>query len=528
MFIQKDFIYRWGVFPLWLLLTASVFVRPPIPIDETRYLSVAWEMWLRGDFWVPYLNGQTYSHKPPLLFWLFQGGWGLFGVNEWWPRLVGPLCALTNLLLTRKLAEKLWPAEPVVARLAPWILIATLLWTLFASSAMFDILLTGMVLLGMNGLCDLAWGNARKGGILLALSIGLGLLAKGPVVFLHLAPTAVLWCYWSLGQNKVIRPSSMLYPALAGVGIALAWAIPAALFGGEQYAKEILWYQTADRTVASQIHARPFYWYSLFLPLILFPWVFWPRVWKGVRLSHFSGDGGMRFCLVWLLSTFLIFSILPSKQIHYLIPMLPAFALLTARVLVKARHPCGLPAELLPPAVFGLIGVFLLFLPHVPGLSKLHWVQTVQAGWGLSVIGIGGLLVLTGVIKRKLSVAVVSTAVVLAIFAGFVFFFRYAGLAYNLEPAAARVKNMIEQGIPCAFVGDYQGQLQFLGRMTESLPALSGDRLLTWVRQHPDGYLISLEIEQPLDAVFLQAHREYWLVIRPAWQLRKLKAIQMT
>ena len=53
------------------LLTGVAFVsRPMTPIDETRYISVAWEMWLRGDFLVPFKNGATYSHKPPLMIWL--------------------------------------------------------------------------------------------------------------------------------------------------------------------------------------------------------------------------------------------------------------------------------------------------------------------------------------------------------------------------------------------------------------------------------------------------------------------------
>ena len=44
--------------------------RPLMPVDETRYAAVAWEMWTRGDFIVPRLDGLPYDHKPPLLFWL--------------------------------------------------------------------------------------------------------------------------------------------------------------------------------------------------------------------------------------------------------------------------------------------------------------------------------------------------------------------------------------------------------------------------------------------------------------------------
>ena len=50
---------------LWAVLVAvALFFRPILPVDETRYVGVAWEMWLRDDFLVPHLNGDPYSHKP--------------------------------------------------------------------------------------------------------------------------------------------------------------------------------------------------------------------------------------------------------------------------------------------------------------------------------------------------------------------------------------------------------------------------------------------------------------------------------
>ncbi len=50
----------------WLLLVLlALLTRPLFPMDETRYVALAWEMWQRGDFLVPYLNGEPYSHKPP-------------------------------------------------------------------------------------------------------------------------------------------------------------------------------------------------------------------------------------------------------------------------------------------------------------------------------------------------------------------------------------------------------------------------------------------------------------------------------
>ncbi|MBF0252143.1 MAG: glycosyltransferase family 39 protein, partial [Alphaproteobacteria bacterium] len=60
----------WLITLIWCaLVAAAIVLRPLLPIDETRYLSVAWEMWRSGDFWVPTKNDELYSHKPPFLFW---------------------------------------------------------------------------------------------------------------------------------------------------------------------------------------------------------------------------------------------------------------------------------------------------------------------------------------------------------------------------------------------------------------------------------------------------------------------------
>ncbi|WP_347987210.1 glycosyltransferase family 39 protein [Methylomonas sp. AM2-LC] len=514
--MQKNFICRWGILPLWMLLTATVFFRPFIPIDETRYLSVAWEMWLRGDYWVPFLNGHTYSHKPPMLFWLFHIGWAIFGVNEWSPRLVGPFCALLNLLLIRQLAKKLWPEQSEIALLVPWVLMATLLWTLFATSAMFDILLTCNVLLGMLGLLELVQGAKYKACLYFAVAIGFGLLAKGPVIFLHLLPMAALIGFWHTAPiNKMVSYVVTLFAALLmGVGIALLWAIPAAVDGGSAYANEIFWQQTADRTIASEIHSRPLFWYIQFLPLVLFPWLFWPRFWKNVLKMEFSIDKGLRFCWLWLLSGLVIFSLLPSKQIHYLLPILPAFALLTTRVLLKNAQAANLSAELVLPTVFALVGIFLMLLPHVPGLSNLKWVQVIEIGWGVAILVIALIMVAVTVFWRQLSVISVSTALVVSVFVGFIYFFRYTGLAYDLRPAALQLQGLYARGIPCAFVGNYQGQLHFLGRLTQPLQTLTTSEVSEWTQQHADGFLLSVEKDKPSDAFYFQPHREYWLVFR--------------
>src|SRR6056297_996190 len=152
-------VFEWGWLPLFLLVVVVALVtRPLMPVDETRYLGVAWEMWQSGSWIVPLLNGEPYSHKPPLLFWLIHAGWALFGVNEITPRLVGPAFALGSLFLIRAVAHRLFPARPVVASLAPWILAGTIYWLGFATMTMFDQLVVFFVLLGIFGLLELGQG----------------------------------------------------------------------------------------------------------------------------------------------------------------------------------------------------------------------------------------------------------------------------------------------------------------------------------------------------------------------------------
>ena len=173
----------------WLVLVlVSLFSRSYLPIDETRYVTVAWNMFLNHDFLVPYLNGETYSHKPPLLFWLMNLGWTVFGVNDWWPRLFPSIFALGAVLMTQKIAVRLWPERPHIGYVASLILLGSGMWAVFTTATMFDMLVAFFTIWGALGLL-IAWqGEAKKGWAYVALAIAGGLLAKGPTILLQILP----------------------------------------------------------------------------------------------------------------------------------------------------------------------------------------------------------------------------------------------------------------------------------------------------------------------------------------------------
>ena len=170
---------------VWLASVATALAsRPLLPIDETRYASVAWEMWRSGQYLVPHLNGAPYSDKPPLLFWLILAGWRLVGPVELWVRLIGPACGVASLALTAVLAKRLWPERGSVSQVAPIILAATLVWLVYSTLLLFDTVLTVCVLVAVIGTVDTRRG-LRHGLVLIAIG-------TGPVSYTHLTLPTIL------------------------------------------------------------------------------------------------------------------------------------------------------------------------------------------------------------------------------------------------------------------------------------------------------------------------------------------------
>ena len=513
------------LFALWLVLVViSLFSRSYIPIDETRYVTVAWNMWLRGDYLVPWLNGVAYSHKPPLLFWLMNAGWAVFGVNDWWPRLVPSFFSLGSVFLTMRLARLLWPQEAQVAVLAPVLLLGSALWAVFTTATMFDMLIAFFALVGMLGIL-VAWqGNALKGWSFVGLAIGGGLLAKGPAILLQILPVAVLAPWWARSvQSDWKRWYMGLFAAvLLGVLIALAWAIPAGIRGGEVYHHAIFWGQTADRMLNSFAHKRALWWYLPLLPVMLFPWLLWPPVWRGLaQLRQGAGDDGVRFCLAWLVPVFLAFCLISGKQMHYLLPIFPAFALLSACGLCQASSS---RFDQVPVALVALaVGALLIF----PPATDVRWVANIPAWTGIATLcaGIALLLLRVQSMVSRISAMTLFSAlvVVMAVYMGLI---SSAGLAYDVRPLGMRLKALQDAGVPLAHVGEYPGQYQFVGRLLAEPEVLEKNQVAPWLEAHPDGRLIVYVDDARLKLLKADYQQPYLnenvaIIGRAAWPLPK-------
>jgi len=495
---------------LWLTaVAAALALRPLLPVDETRYLAVAWEMWADGEWLVPHLNGQFYGHKPPLLFWLIHLGWAFFGVNEVWPRLIGPLAGLACLLLTRRLGHALWPARRGIGDAALLVLTAFAVWPLFAGMVMFDTLLTAGVLTALLGTVRVAEGRRLAGWSLFAGGLALGFFGKGPAVLPFIVCVPLLGPLWQSGAKHAGpgRTDSATWlswwwgaalAGLAGLSVIALWALPVVLAEGLDYAAAVLRDQAADRLVEAVDHGRPWWWYAVALPPALLPILAWTRLWRGGQAPL---DLGARFCLVWTAGALLLLTLVSGKQVHYLLPVLPAIALFLAwrladRPAAPRRH------DLAMPALLGLVGgVAIALLPQVPlSGERAAEVATLDTGWGwaLAAASVAALLA-GGGLKRQVTVlAALSTAVLLTIHAVAA---PLLAERFDMSPIGERLGTWQREGRPLAHYGTYHGQFHFAGRLRQPVAEIGDAEAAAWMAAHPEGIIVTYQDDVPAGRV---------------------------
>jgi hypothetical protein len=498
---MKKILTDWRLHWFLLLLPVALFL-PAVPIDETRYLTVAWEMRASGNFLLPHLNGDVYTHKGPLLFWLINFSWLVAGIHVWVVRLGVLVASLASLVLFERLSLRLDP-DAAFARRAAILLAGMTLFALFSSLIMFDIVLTTCVLIVLHGVVDLDARRLRRGVALIALGVAMGLLVKGPVVLLDACLPALLAPWWSeTARREPIRwYGTLLLAIVGGVAIALAWAL---LAGGASFIQTILLHQTAERISQSFAHSRPFWWYFEVLPLLILPWIVSLRApWRAWRASLVATRAA-RFGLVSFLPALVAFCFFSGKQPHYLLPLLPGLALYFAEVL---RHADARVRGRLFSVLLLVAGLVLTAMPYLaehaatlPLLDKLvrngnfspteqHIMSGVWPLWG-------GLLLLLGAVlfahpRAHAHLRVLALTSVAAISVGLLTIAQAAGPTLDVSATAARIHAAQEAGKPIVHLGWHHGLFGFPGRLTQPLEKVDLDTLYPWCAAHPDGEVVT-------------------------------------
>jgi 4-amino-4-deoxy-L-arabinose transferase-like glycosyltransferase len=488
---RNDWLRLWAALAGFSALSAVlVSLRPILPVDETRYLTVAWEMWQGGSKLVPHLNGDIYGHKPPLLFWLINLVWSVTGVHDWAGRLVGPAFGVISIALTARLARVLWPDAPARAGTSALVLASGLVFLLFGTATMFDTLLTSAVLLAMLALVNLRNGGGLRPVLTLGLALAFGVLAKGPVVLLHVMPVALLLPLWAERQTRPALKSwylSVCLSIVVALGLVLIWLVPALIAGGAEYRDEVLWRQSAGRMVSAFDHKRPLWFFVALMPLYLWPWG-WSRE-SLTRLAPRSvaGTEQGRFLGIWVLTVLLAFSAISSKQAHYLVPEMPALALLMSglamgRVTLMGRFGLALP----------LVGLAVLAIADWTGLVALSGDPAMRlSAAGMAMVAVVSVGAVTGLylLRQRDHVTILTAAATVL------------GLHLLVQPilwgqfdpttTAGYLAAGQSGGIATTDL-KYAGQFSYAGRLSQPMTVLRDEAAVQdWLAVHPGGTILT-------------------------------------
>lgn len=476
-----------------LLAMISILLRPLIPVDETRYITVAWEMWDRGQFLVPYLNGDFYDHKPPVLFWLMHAGWAVAGVNEWWPRMIGPLSTLLCLWLLARLGLRLWPERPGIGRVAALMFLGSWYIAFYQTALMFDMPLLATVTWAWVSLVEAARTGFKRHWLAFAGALGLGLVVKGPVALVYTLPVALSLRWWSpVGAPRFAR-STVLWVAVAALTVPALWLTAAWWQGSEAYFSRLLVDQTLNRVSGDMGHPRPWYWYLPLLVLLPFPWTLWWPAWRGLGMTLGNmEDRSNRFLVIAMGTTLLILSLVGGKQVHYLIPLLALLSMALSRGLHHSRwqttrHQLLLPAVWMSPVLL----LIVVLAGRVAGTDLRAGLAQIP-GWSLvllTLIPIG--LMLSPLSDPVLAARRLAAASMIFCATAMIVIYPIVRPVYDLSAAGDYIGRQQARGRPVIYVGNYQGEFGFFGRLRQPVVELSPAQAEHWIQQNPEGLVVS-------------------------------------
>ncbi len=315
-----------------------------IGADEPRYAQVAREMLDRRDWITPVLNGRPWLEKPPLYYWQAMLAYSALGVSDVAARLPSAIDATLLVIAVYLFFRRFRRGVEVDAAL----ITASGAGVIgYARAASMDMALAAAFAIGM-----LAWWGWRESGRRIYLAafyvcMALGMLAKGPVAPVLAAVIIVLFAMavreWRLIGRTLWLPGVVLFCA-----IALPWYVAVEMRNPQFFREFILEHNLARFSSDLYHHRQPFWYYLPVTLLALVPWTVFViaafaasvRAWWTERKSvSAEPDFELQFNLfgcVWLIVPVVFFSISQSKLPGYILPAVPAGAVLLADYL--RRH----------------------------------------------------------------------------------------------------------------------------------------------------------------------------------------------
>ena len=315
-----------------------------IGADEPRYAQVAREMLQRHDWITPVLGGHPWLEKPPLYYWQAIVAYRLLGVSDWAARLPSAINATFLVLAVYFFLRRFQPGFELDGAL-----IAASSGGImgFARAASMDMALAAAFTMAV--LSWWAWHDTGKRMYLASFYglLALGTLAKGPVAP-FLALLVIVSYAAAVREWRPLLKTFWLPGIILFCVVALPWYFAVQARNPEFFREFIVEHNLGRFSKNLYHHTEPFWYYLPVTALGLLPWTVFAiagfarslRKWWAFRKANGASpsDAEYRlriFATCWLVVPVIFFSISQSKLAGYILPAIPAGALLLADYL---RH----------------------------------------------------------------------------------------------------------------------------------------------------------------------------------------------
>jgi 4-amino-4-deoxy-L-arabinose transferase-like glycosyltransferase len=320
-----------------------------------------------------------------------------------------------------------------------------------------------------------AWRESEKRIYLLAFYflMALGTLAKGPVAPLLAGIVIVVFSMIAREARLIVR--TLWVPAvLLFIAVALPWYIAVQLQNPQFFREFILQHNLARFSSNLYHHPEPFWYYIPVTLLALVPWIVVVilalvesvRVWWAEREST-AQDIELQFRMFaacWLLVPVIFFSISQSKLPGYILPAVPAAALLLAEYLRRHReqgapfakwvavlHAVVATAPIVPAVVIG----YLVMQHQLPHGTPMYFALILAL-----VVCIGVAITLSGRMQLRMLRFVTLIPVLLGVTAVLKFGTAAIDQKLSARPLALELASMETKKLPIAVEG-VQRELEY-------------------------------------------------------------------
>jgi 4-amino-4-deoxy-L-arabinose transferase-like glycosyltransferase len=286
---------------------------------------------------VPHLNGKPYGEKPPLFYYITYLSKLVFGAarDEVSLRFPSGLFALLGVIFFFVTIRRFFGHHK--ALLSACILLSAPLYYWQARYLQVDMVFSVFV---SSCLLFFFWFYSTRKEYLIYLSflfLAFAFLVKGPLAVALVVPV-ILFFLLVDKSFRVISVRELAVGVLICLAVILPWYIAVYVKEGAPYLYENIIRQNMIRFFDAWSHRRPFYYYFTTLPLDLFPWSLFLPLGLFFALKRIKSDRGIRYFLVWFAWMFFFLSLSSGKISKYMLPVLPAIALITSPACAEEKN----------------------------------------------------------------------------------------------------------------------------------------------------------------------------------------------